>query len=92
MSDITGDATAYQYAAALHGRRDRTRFINTIGMGILAVIACLLWVSIAFQQGKLAAADLCLKDLAACAKIAGKPMKILTFKNVRGDAVAPWPR
>ena len=30
MSDITGEATAYQYAAALHGRRaSRARFINT---------------------------------------------------------------
>jgi hypothetical protein len=74
------DKTAYQYAAALHGRRaSQARFINTIVIAILAVIAGLLWVSIAFQQGKLAAADLCLKDLAACAKIAGKPVKTLSF-------------
>jgi hypothetical protein len=76
------DKTAYQYAAALHGQRaTQARFINTIVIPILAAIAVLLWLSIAFQQGKLAAADLCLKDLAACAKIAGKPVKTLTFKT-----------
>jgi hypothetical protein len=76
------DKTAYQRAAALYGRRaSQARFTNTIVIAILAVIACLLWLGIAFEQGKLAAADLCLKDLAACAKIAGKPVKTLTFKT-----------
>jgi hypothetical protein len=62
-------------------RASQGRFLNTIVIAILAVIACLLWLSIAFQQGKVAAADLCLKDLAACAKIVGKPEKTLTFKT-----------
>jgi hypothetical protein len=83
--------TAYQYAAALHdGRTSQVRF--NIVIAILAVTVCSLWLGIAFQQGKLAAADLCLKDLAACANIAGKPVRTLTFKNVRGEGVAPWPR
>jgi hypothetical protein len=67
--------------ARRYGCAGQGRFINTIVIAILAVIACLLWLSIAFQQGRLAAADLCLKDLAGCAKIVGKPEKALTFKT-----------
>jgi hypothetical protein len=76
---INVDKTAYQCAAALHGRRaSRVRFINTIVIASLAVIACLIWLRIAFRQGELAAANLCLRDLVACAKIAGKPVKTVT--------------